>query len=189
MIQIQLEKAPRVSDDPIDHLRACHRRIEDRLSVLERAADYLASNRDEALEAIENSLRFFDTSGAMHTVDEEQSLFPRLRSSVTTDEAAYLNELESQHRRVEAMYDSLTEAVDRLRVDGGVPEISRYREVIGRLASAYREHISSEDRVLMGLGHRRLTLSQLQEIASEMRTRRGVRASNDVPLPNVDRIV
>jgi len=183
MIQIQLDKSPPVTDDPIDHLRACHRRIEDRLSVLERAADYLASNRDEAVQAIENSLRFLDTSGALHTIDEEQSLFPRLRSSVTADEAAYLDELESQHRCVEAIYDSLREIVDSLRLSGGVPQICGYREVIGRLASAYREHILSEDGVLLELGRRRLTSSQLQQIGSEMRTRRGVRDSDEVPAP------
>ena len=38
-------------DRPLDHLMACHRRIEERLEVMERAAAHLGDLRAEALAA------------------------------------------------------------------------------------------------------------------------------------------
>ena len=76
MIQIQNQIAPPVTEGPIEHLLACHRRIEDRLAILERAGEHLEDRPEESLLAISNSLRFLDTSGVLHTVDEEESVFP-----------------------------------------------------------------------------------------------------------------
>jgi hypothetical protein len=93
MIQIQKHASPPVVDGPLEHLSACHRRIEHRLDVLQRASDLLAERAEEALQAISNSLRFMDTSGLLHTVDEEESLFPRLRQAMSVSEMEYLEGL------------------------------------------------------------------------------------------------
>jgi len=63
-------------DAPLEHLMACHRRIEERLATLERAGAALESRRDEALGAIRAAFAFMDSNGAIHTRDEEESLFP-----------------------------------------------------------------------------------------------------------------
>src|SRR5689334_840774 len=107
MIQIQARITPPVAEGPLEHLLACHRRIENRLATLERAGEHLEDRTGEPLIAISNSLRFMDTSGVLHTVDEEQSVFPRLRSSLSPEEIAYLDGLESQHRQVDEVYTSL----------------------------------------------------------------------------------
>ena len=103
----QSKIAPPVTEGPIEHLLACHRRIEARLATLDRAGHHFEDQPRESLLAISNSLRFMDTSGVLHTVDEEQSVFPRLRSFLTTEEVRYLDDLESQHREVDSLYDSL----------------------------------------------------------------------------------
>jgi hypothetical protein len=59
-------------DTPLEHLSACHRRIEDRLATLGRAADHLGKSPDEALEAIRKSLKFLESNGAP-TMDQEAS--------------------------------------------------------------------------------------------------------------------
>jgi iron-sulfur cluster repair protein YtfE (RIC family) len=114
MVKIELQKAPPIKEGPIEHLFACHRRLEDRLAILERAGGHLESAPGEALTAITNSLRFMDTSGVLHTVDEEQSVFPRLRCHLTQEELAYLDELESQHREADRVYESLKGVVAAL---------------------------------------------------------------------------
>ena len=56
MIQIQLEKAPPVASGPIEHLVACHRRIEQRLDIFERAGAVLDSDPEASLAAIQNHI-------------------------------------------------------------------------------------------------------------------------------------
>jgi hypothetical protein len=70
-------------DQPLEHLTACHRRIEQRLDTLERVVPFLRTRRDEALQAIRNAFAFLDGSGVRHTQDEEGSIFPRLRDRLT----------------------------------------------------------------------------------------------------------
>jgi hemerythrin-like domain-containing protein len=172
MIQIQKEKAPPVATDAIEHLVACHRRIEQRLDILERAGSLLPEKPEQCLLAIANSLRFMDTSGMLHTVDEEESVFPRLRQAATPDELAYLDNLEKEHNEADAVYAQLKVVVAKL-TQHAIPElIAEYRELVSRLAQLYRGHIASEDIVLVEMGHRALTEDQLATIQAEMRARR-----------------
>jgi hemerythrin-like domain-containing protein len=127
---------------------------------------------EESLKAIVNSLRFMDTSGVRHTVDEEESLFPRLRNSLSEEQIQYLGQLESQHREVDAVYDSLKEVVAQLQEEATPARISAYRELVEKLTAAYRAHIASEDSILMEMARSVLTADELAAMQSEMRARR-----------------
>jgi hemerythrin-like domain-containing protein len=146
-------------DRPLEHLVACHRRIEDRLRVLERAG--------EALEAITNCFRFFDSNGAWHTADEEDSLFPRMQAWLKPEEQAFLEQLEREHQEAEGLYCELKELA--AKVDAG-----RFRTVLGRLCELYRRHIAAEDETLISIGSWVLTEAELREISAEMKARRGL---------------
>jgi hemerythrin-like domain-containing protein len=138
-------------DRPLEHLVACHRRIEDRLSVLERAG-----------EAIAGCFRFFDSNGAWHTADEEDSLFPRIQARLTPEELAFLKQLEQEHREAEGLYSELQDLA------------GRFRTVAGRLCELYRGHIAAEDETLIAIGNRVLAEAELREISGEMKARRGL---------------
>jgi hemerythrin-like domain-containing protein len=172
MVQIQLQKAPPVAEGPIEHLVACHRRIEERLDVLERAGTMLDSDPEASLVAIQNSLRFMDLSGALHTRDEEESVFPRLREAVKAEERDYLHQLESEHRDAEQAYAQLKAVAARLPQQVTRDRVAEFREVVAKLTRIYRSHIASEDTVLVEMGRRSLTDEQLETIYSEMRARR-----------------
>jgi hemerythrin-like domain-containing protein len=172
MIQIQLDKAPAVADGPIEHLVACHRRIEQRLDTLQRAGAKLEQDTEASLIAIANSLRFMDVSGVLHTVDEEESVFPRIRQAASPGEVAYLDKLESEHKEADQVYLRL-KAVSAALLESTTPElIQEYRELVTKLDAAYRSHIASEDTILVELGRRVLTADELETIQSEMRARR-----------------
>ena len=172
MIQIGAPAA--TIDSPIDHLMACHRRIEQRLDTLVNAADHLINDRPAALNALANSLHFLDTNGLRHTEDEEASLFPRLRPKVSPDEIGFIDSLESQHAEAESIYAELKLLAARLNLEGGLsPEpIGHYRACAERLRSLYRSHIRSEDEILTAMARRSLGESELAEISKEMRERR-----------------
>ncbi len=160
-------------DRPLDHLVACHRRIEERLSTLERVADYFTSKREEALAAAAVSFRFFDSNGTWHTEDEEVSLFPRMRANLSADELAYLDHLEEQHDEAEALYARLKTLVKEIAA-GSTEAEAEYRETAQKLGALYRAHIASEDEALASMGRRVLDETTLRQISLEMKARRGL---------------
>lgn len=164
---VQIGESAATLDQPIEHLVACHRRIEQRLATLERAATELGGSEDAARGAIAAAIRFMDTNGAWHTEDEELSLFPRLRPYLDADELAFVDALESQHREAEEIFQALRSASANLPAT--LPEYTRLAAQLGEI---YRQHIRSEDEILTKLAKRSLNASELAGITAEMRARR-----------------
>ena len=170
MIQIDSELKPPVSlDNPFEHLMACHRRIEQRLDTLQKAAAALENEREQALQAITNAVKFLDNSGHLHTVDEEESLFPRLRPTLSSEEAAVMEKLESDHRETELLFGELKAVSQGLQ--NGRDLDSTFRELALKLNAAYREHIATEEANIPKLAPR-LDEAVRREITQEMRKRR-----------------
>jgi hemerythrin-like domain-containing protein len=170
---IQIGVSPATIDSPIEHLAACHRRIEQRLDTLVNAADHIKHDPSAAAAAIAASLRFLDTSGVLHTRDEEDSLFPRLRPKLTPTEAAFLDTLESQHAEAECIYlqlKSLQASLNDPAFDAAI-----YKDCAVRLREFYKGHIQSEDQILAVLATRLLDQTDLRAITQEMHYRRTVK--------------
>jgi hemerythrin-like domain-containing protein len=159
-------------DNPLEHLQACHRRIEERLGALERAAPYLECRRDEALEAIDSAFRFMDSSGVLHTRDEEESVFPRLKPALSPGEITFLEQLERQHLEAGDAYAQLKAVVNELRSSDSAELIEKYKQTVAAFCTIYRSHIAAEDETLVPLGKRVLGTGDLAGIASEMKARR-----------------
>ena len=172
MIQIGASSA--TIDTPVEHLMACHRRIEQRLDTLARAAEHLESNRAAALEGIARSLEFLNSSGALHTEDEENSFFPRLRAKLSPDQIGFLDSLEQQHGEAESILARLKLLVDRAVGENPVPPalVEEYRDCAEQLRSLYRAHIQSEDEILTAMARQSLSEPELTQISGEMRQRR-----------------
>ncbi|MFN7923834.1 MAG: hemerythrin domain-containing protein [Bryobacteraceae bacterium] len=160
--------------DPLEHLTACHRRVEQRLETLARAIGVLPGQRAESLAAIDAALAFFATNGVRHTEDEEMSLFPRLLPKLTASERAVIELLEQEHGEAGLLHSELERLAVRLH-DGGPDEtaIEAFEACVGRLASLYGRHIAVEDTQVAGFARSRLTAVELTEISTEMKRRRG----------------
>ncbi|HXJ38330.1 MAG TPA: hemerythrin domain-containing protein [Bryobacteraceae bacterium] len=164
---VQIGESAATLDQPIEHLMACHRRIEQRLATLERAGWQVAENKHGVMEAIEAAIGFMQTNGAWHTEDEEQSLFPRLRPCLDAGELAFVASLETQHREAEEVFQALRLSVAKL--PGSLVD---YTRLAGQLRGIYREHILAEDEILTKLAKRSLSKADLTGISAEMRSRR-----------------
>jgi hemerythrin-like domain-containing protein len=169
---IQIGASAATIDTPIEHLMACHRRIEQRLETLIHAAGHLENNRTAALEAIRKSFEFLDTSGALHTEDEEASLFPRLRPKLSSSEVAFVDSLEAQHVKAGALYSQLKKREAMLT---DAHSIASYLECATRLRALYRDHIRAEDEILTALARKSLGDLEISEISEEMRARRAAK--------------
>ena len=154
---------------PLEHLMACHRRIEQRLGVFVKAGEVFEDDPAAAREAVQSACAFMERSGVQHTEDEEQSLFPRLAPHLDADDAEFVGALEAEHKVADAAYARLQQAI------AGLPEsLAEYRAAARDLREIYLHHIAVDDEKLMALGGRVLSPGELYAISREMRARRGL---------------
>ncbi len=179
----QLFAVPPGPEQIEEFLMACHRGIEARLAALERAAEAMQQRPAEALEAFDSVFRFLDSSGTLHTEDEEDSLFPRLRARMERGEHAFLAGLEHDHAEAGMLARRLRSLVEQAR--HGAADAAAIRGAAGELAALYRRHIAVEDSALASYSRQLLTPPERLAIASEMRKRRNLpaHASSADPLP------
>jgi hemerythrin-like domain-containing protein len=175
------EMAP-TFNDPLGMLRACHRRIERALTVMERlAAQEQAQRLDEpARETLRQTLRYFATGVPRHAADEEESLFPRLRAVLPEEHAEAVQVIESlqqEHAEADAAHrelDDLGETLLRLGRFEYPEQRARFSELIALLQRLYQEHIRVEDDELLPLAARVVDTTDQDAIGTEMASRRGI---------------
>lgn len=174
MISIRPHSPQPEVDSPVAHLQACHRRIEERLQTLERAGVHLLDRTEEARQAIQTVFWFFDSSGANHTADEEESFFPRLTLRCTPEERQYLAVLQEEHARADRIYDRLKLIVAGMGHPPTAAEQVAYLDSARELAALYRQHIHREDARFPEIAERTLNGEDLAAIHAEMKQRRGL---------------
>lgn len=166
---------------PIEMLRDCHRRIEHFLDVLNKVYAQFGAGEltDEARRALEASLNYFANFAPRHTADEEQSLFPRMRSSKSTAVAEALPELERlerDHRRGDAIHAQVDRLVRQWLVKGRIDatQQSSLQRALGELTQMYAAHIHLEEQQVFVVASHILTPKQLGDIGDEMKKRRSL---------------
>lgn len=167
---------PENENDPFARLCHTHRRIEERLVTLERAAIDVSDSalRMDALNAVYDVVGFFERAGARHHEDEERSLFPSLRAVASL--APLLAALEEEHRAHQAVFAELSALVGGFSDEG--PERKdeeSLRTLSARLAEIYRAHIEREEKDLFPAARAALTPEDIVRIAKDMTERRGER--------------
>ncbi|HJZ74307.1 MAG TPA: hemerythrin domain-containing protein [Vicinamibacterales bacterium] len=165
--------------EPLGLLSDCHRRIEHFLSVLiaitERAGGGLL-DADERAQFV-GALSYFATAAPRHTADEEESLFPRLKSSndpEATEVLAAVDRLEDDHAEASDHHATIDRCVRQWLAAGALPphDLRSLQERLGRLSALYRTHIGIEDRQVFPAAARILSAGAIEEIGREMAARR-----------------
>ncbi len=168
-------------DTPLGLLSDCHRRIERFLSALVAVADARrgAELTPEDRSVLTAALHYFKTAAPRHSADEEESLFPRLRSSQDPQAraaVARLDMLEADHRVAEDHHDAVDVLARRWMRRGTLRagDARSLREHLVALERLYRQHIAVEDRELFPAAARLLSASELEAVGREMAARRDV---------------
>ncbi|MGH9557690.1 MAG: hemerythrin domain-containing protein [Bryobacteraceae bacterium] len=167
--------------NPIGLLSDCHRRIEMFLQTLQKVAAEaqggpLNSKQREALDA---SLKYFLHAAPKHTADEEEDLFPKLRSVGRPDLQqilARVDRLEHEHRTADEWHREVDEIGQRWLLHDRLSreEILRLEELLSGLSDLYREHIAIEDQEVFPMAQKVLSDSEKTAIGHRMASRRGV---------------
>lgn len=173
--------------EPIGLLSDCHRRIKRFLEILLRVTKTLGTQEltPDARNALETSLRYFRDAAPIHTRDEEESLFPRLREAADENgaHAAQIREalvtvdrLEADHAIADVSHE-LVDKIGRKWLEQGQlseSEIEQLETELNMLREFYDAHIEVEDNQLFPLAAKVLDEPLLETIGHEMADRRGV---------------
>lgn len=162
-------------DHPLEMLAACHDRIEERCALLHRLCQHI---RDvgvdaQARQAAENVMRYFDTAGENHHLDEEVDLFPLLIEADRGACAALVAHLRREHGQMREAWAALRARL--LRIAGGESAAALEAEEVERFTTLYRGHIDLEERELLPAAQRLLDAPALTCAGEAMAKRRGVR--------------
>jgi hemerythrin-like domain-containing protein len=161
-------------DHPLEMLVACHDRIEERCALLHRLCQHIQETGvdSQARQAAENVMRYFDTAGENHHLDEENDLFPLLIEAGRDGCEALVLRLRQEHAQMRTAWASLRERLSR--VAAGQPAALEAEEV-ERFTSLYRAHIELEERELLPAAQRLLDPPALAAVGEAMAGRRNVR--------------
>lgn len=167
--------------NPLGLLSDCHRRIEYFLGLLVKVARQARGQNlsGEEREALEVARRYFLQAAPRHTLDEEESLFPRMRATQSSEAQASLDMLEALHRDHAVADETHKEAdalIARWLESGALSEGEAHRleGMLEDLSAIYQRHIALEDNTVFPLAGRILSRAEIEAVGREMAARRGV---------------
>lgn len=166
--------------EPIGMLEDCHKRILHFMQTLVTLTESVGTARLNAddRDALERSLRYFRESAPRHNSDEEESLFPKLRSHPEAQNgiAARIASLEEDHRRVEAQHQEIDTIGGRWLATGVLHprDHARLRTIIHPLLRFYAHHIEIEEAEVFPEARRILSNVERDAVGKEMAQRRGL---------------
>ena len=162
-------------DDPIGMLKDCHRRIEHFLGVLSVVVGGARSRSLSAEEqgAVQAALQYFRSGGQRHTMDEEQSLFPRLRQSAA-ESFEEIDRLEGDHREANDLHVSIERLYSNWIELGGLgsENTQQLMSQTARLKQLYSDHILVEENIVFARAIEVLDCQTIAAIGREFRIRR-----------------
>ena len=165
-------------DEPLEMLRSCHERIEAQLATLERLVPHLRDKGAdaEAQAAAKAVMRYFDTSGVLHHRDEDEDLFPLLRSLARgrkrPEVFAVMDELEREHGTMHHEWSRLRAGLDGV-LHGRADAVGE--DLVTPFAWVYRRHIRNEEAAVLPFAREVLGDAERAALGRRMAARRGAR--------------
>jgi hemerythrin-like domain-containing protein len=167
--------------DPLGLLGDCHRRIERFLKLLvtiTQSAEGRALSAEQR-EAMEAACVYFRNAAPKHTLDEEESLFPRLRAASdprATAALALIEHLHTDHDTADEMHSEVDALVRRWLAEGALASelADRLARLLENLSAIYQQHIAVEESQVFPLAGRVLSPSEIEQMGREMAARRGI---------------
>jgi pyridoxamine 5'-phosphate oxidase len=164
-------------DQPIAVLKHCHDRIRKQLATLQKMPGHLARHGadEQAKQAAQAVLKYFDKAAPLHHADEEENLVPMLRSVAQGEDAATLDELVPgilrEHHEMDAMWQTLHEHL-RAIADGRAATLPA--SIVQDFSGRYSEHMEREEERIAPMAKRLFGPAQMAALGEAMQVRRGI---------------
>lgn len=179
MTQLHPDPAPDF-DQPVAVLKHCHGRIRKQLSTLENLLTHLPQHGadEQARQAAQAVLKYFDKAAHLHHDDEEQDLIPMLRAVAQGEDAATLQALApailQDHKDMDAMWQDLHEQLTAI-ADGSGTQLSA--STVQRFSQRYLSHMEREESTMAPMAVRLFSPEQMAQLGQAMRRRRDIAPS------------
>ena len=177
MISFASGEAAPSFDHPLEMLHACHGKIQRQLDTLQKLAAHLPVHGcdQQAQQAAQSILRYFDSAGQFHHQDEEENLFPTLLTLdvPNKDEVETLvDRLLAQHVVMFAAWSDMRAVLVKIAegINTPLPDA-----LIERLSGSYTRHIQLEETELLPLSAHLLSPQQIMTLGKSMAERRGAK--------------
>ena len=164
-------------DQPIAVLKHCHDRIRKQLATMQKMPEHLARHGadEEARQAAQAVLKYFDKSAHLHHADEEDNLVPMLQSVAQGEDAATLAALVPgilrDHDEMDAMWLGLREELNAI-ADGSAATLTASN--VQRFAERYSSHMEREETRIAPMAKRLFSAAQMAQLGEAMQVRRGI---------------
>ncbi len=171
---IEIQAAPKTSENAVDLLLACHQRIRHFTSMLRKLAHAEAASPEEISRAADAIYRYFSVALPLHEADEEESVRPRLKTASQAKVAGALEAMTHQHQAV----DDLVERVMPILVllsnnPAKLPEAhADLCSLAGALEEVFKGHLALEEEILFPALRNDLPPEALAGVLDEMQRRR-----------------
>jgi hemerythrin-like domain-containing protein len=163
--------------NPIGLMADCHRRIKKFLSLMITVMRQTHGGRLQANQqaAFEIALRYFAEAAPKHTLDEEESLFPRIRK-LADDGGKSLDQLEQEHDIAEKSHHQVNSLGEKWIKQGSLSteDARDLATALGELSVVYKKHIYIEESQIFPLASKILSNADVSAIGREMALRRNL---------------
>lgn len=176
MNQLHPDPAPDF-DQPVAVLKHCHSRIRKQLATLEKLLAHLPQHGadEQARQAAQAVLKYFEKAAHLHHDDEEQDLIPMLHAVAQGEDAATLRALApailQDHKDMDAMWQDLHEQLSAI-ADGSATQLSA--STVQRFSERYLSHMEREESTMAPMAVRLFSPEQMAQLGRAMRRRRGI---------------
>jgi pyridoxamine 5'-phosphate oxidase len=164
-------------DQPIAVLKHCHDRIRKQLATMQKLPAHLARHGadEQARQAAQAVIKYFDQAAHLHHADEEENLVPMLQAVAQGEDAATLAELVpgilQDHNEMDAMWQSLHEDLSAI-ADGSAASLSAPN--VQRFSERYTAHMEREETRIAPMAKRLFSPDQMAQLGEAMQVRRGI---------------
>ena len=162
-------------EQPYAMLQACHERVQRSLDLLSRLLDHVEQKGHDAQTrtAAADVLRYFDLAAPLHHADEETHVFPLLLAQGDAALRATVQQLQAEHRQMEALWAALRPPLLRWREAGA----SERPDAATRAAAAdfrllYAGHIRQEEGLVFPAARAAMDDATQASMGAEMQARR-----------------
>lgn len=171
-----LNKGPRSerAPDVVDALIECHERIRRFSAMAVKLAQSPGEEPALVSDAASRVHRYFDVALPLHTVDEDESILPRLIERAGDTVRAALETMRAEHREIDAALDELRPrwldiARDPARVADDLATLLARSEALFR---AFERHLAAEESTILPAIRQHFTPEEHAAVRREMQARR-----------------
>jgi hemerythrin-like domain-containing protein len=169
-------------ESPFEMLQACHERVLRTLQLLVRLQAHVQQHGcdEQARQAAQDVMRYFDLAAPLHHEDEELHVFPAVLAGGDVTLAPAVNQLMEQHRQMEVHWAALRKVLANVvscEASSPSPFEALQADAVTAFTAMYDAHIRLEEDVVYPAANKYLNQPERQTMGADMQRRRGVKSS------------